>query len=63
MTAAAPDAIVSREEKLEFSFHNIADLATLDIRPDFLIRGLTNWYESKAKLLSAEKLCQFRGNW
>lgn len=53
--ATAPDAIVSREEKLEFKFHNIADLGTMDIRPDFLIKGLTDWYESKTKLLNVEK--------
>ena len=55
VTADTPDAIVSREEKLEFKFHNIADLPTMDIRPDFLIKGLTDWYEAKTKLLSVEK--------
>lgn len=55
VNAETPDTIASKEEKLEFKFHNIADLSSLDIRPDFLIKGLTDWYESKTKLLSVEK--------
>lgn len=53
--ATNPEAIISNEEKLEFKFYKISELSTLDIRPDILIKCITDWHKNKSKFLSTEK--------